>query len=340
MFMKTSLLSLAGLASLLIAGNLAYSQTPVAYWKLEDNTVKDEIGNLPSSLVGSSADPFVTAAIGKGLDFSKLDAATGAVSVPTAPAIEFTTGSFSIAATVTLNKTVSTEQDIVAKGWRSNSVDGHWYALYISSNASKYTFAVDDNYDYEHSGTPGKTALTYAVPAEQNGWVHLVAVRNTAAGLLELYINGTQVGTTTDNTKESIASPNYPLLIGNTNEGNSLYGGIIDEVRIYNVALTQAEITTLFAASNVKTDGTVNVDEMAVSKIGIYPNPASETICIKNLTEPSTVKIYNAEGKLLLTSDVHSGSDKINVSHLNRGLYLISVNNNNRLVTRTSFIKQ
>ena len=64
---------------------------------------------------------------------------------------------------------------------------------------------------------------------------------------LRLYVNGTQVASTAHT--GAIATSNNPLQIG----GDSIYGqffaGLIDEVRVYNVALTAAQIQTDQAAA-------------------------------------------------------------------------------------------
>lgn len=71
-----------------------------------------------------------------------------------------------------------------------------------------------------------------------NTWTHVAGTFD--GNILRLYINGTQVDSTP--VTGTIATSNGPLRIG----GNSLWGeffqGRIDEVRIYNRALTQAQI--------------------------------------------------------------------------------------------------
>ncbi len=71
-----------------------------------------------------------------------------------------------------------------------------------------------------------------------NTWIHLAATYNGAA--LRVYVNGVQ--TATRSVTGNIASSTSPLKIG----GNAIWGeyfsGLIDEVRIYNRALTPAEI--------------------------------------------------------------------------------------------------
>ena len=87
-------------------------------------------------------------------------------------------------------------------------------------------------------GTYGETYGTSNLAA--NAWTHLAATYDGAT--LRLYVNGTQVSSTARS--GTIKASAGPLTIG----GDPLYGqyfsGRIDEVRIYNSALTQAQIQT------------------------------------------------------------------------------------------------
>lgn len=64
--------------------------------------------------------------------------------------------------------------------------------------------------------------------------------------------------------------------------------------------------------------------EQTKSKISFYPNPATSSIQFKNGT-PKEVKIYNITGKLVLQSTVNN--NQLNISKLNTGFYLISIDN-------------
>ena len=108
----------------------------------------------------------------------------------------------------------------------------------------------NDNYYLEGSSTnggviaaggtfAGANATLYGSSAlPVNAWSHLAATYDGA--FLRLYVNGTQISSQA--LTGAIATSNNPLQIG----GDSLYGqffqGAIDEVRIYNRALAQAEI--------------------------------------------------------------------------------------------------
>jgi hypothetical protein len=69
-------------------------------------------------------------------------------------------------------------------------------------------------------------------------WVHLAGTYDGAT--LRVYVNGIQVSSQTQT--GNLATSSDPLQIG----GDSIYGqyfeGTIDEVRVYNVALTATQI--------------------------------------------------------------------------------------------------
>ena len=79
---------------------------------------------------------------------------------------------------------------------------------------------------------------TAALPA--NTWSFLTETYDGTT--LRLYVNGTQVASTAHT--GAITTSTHPLQIG----GDSIYGqyfaGLIDNVRVYNVALTAAQIQT------------------------------------------------------------------------------------------------
>jgi hypothetical protein len=73
-----------------------------------------------------------------------------------------------------------------------------------------------------------------------NTWTHIAATFN--GSIQRLYINGVQVSTR--NQTGSTAVGTGVLRIGGNNPFGEFFKGLIDEVRIYNKVLTQAQIQT------------------------------------------------------------------------------------------------
>jgi hypothetical protein len=65
----------------------------------------------------------------------------------------------------------------------------------------------------------------------------------------------------------------------------------------------------------------------SVSSLNVWPNPATSTIYISDVT--GTVTIYSVTGsKVMEINDVNGGTTPIDVSELNNGVYFIATNNN------------
>jgi hypothetical protein len=79
-------------------------------------------------------------------------------------------------------------------------------------------------------------------------WHHVVAVRDEAASLLRLYIDGESVGTATDTTTGSLQN-NDDISVGNSGVSytSNDFTGDIDEIRLYDRLLTDAEVAELYA---------------------------------------------------------------------------------------------
>ncbi len=152
------------------------------------------------------------------------------VTIPDAPSLRLTTA-MTLEAWIKPSATNSWWQDVIYKGndnyyLESSSSDaGHPAAGGIFAGSGKNTFG------------------TAVVPL--NAWTHLAATYDGAT--LRLYVNGVQVSSIAQT--GSLAASANPLQIG----GDSIFGqyfeGLIDEVRVYNVALTAAQVQSDMATA-------------------------------------------------------------------------------------------
>ena len=62
-------------------------------------------------------------------------------------------------------------------------------------------------------------------------------------------------------------------------------------------------------------------------EITVYPNPAYGTISVdcKNVTGEMDVSVYNIQGQLLLERKIHENKGDINISSLDKGIYIVKV---------------
>jgi len=80
-----------------------------------------------------------------------------------------------------------------------------------------------------------------------NNWHHIVGVRDTSTHTLIVYVDGVLDNTAPDTTTGSIVDPSTNAVIGQRGDLVDYFHGSIDEVRIYNRALSAAEVNKLYS---------------------------------------------------------------------------------------------
>jgi concanavalin A-like lectin/glucanase superfamily protein len=225
-------LSLATLA-VAIATTSARAQTPAALWTLDQGsgtTATDTSGNNRNATLTSTTwtSPGKVGAFcisGSGAGFGQ---ATGA-------AIN-TASSFTAAAWVRLN-TLGAFSGILS----INGVNVSGFFLEYHSGLQRFSFA---RFASDSTGAAITTANATAAPVVGT-WYHVAAVYNSSAQTMALYVNGVL--------QQSVSFTSPWQATGATQIGRTRYGGnpvsmfqgSIDDARLYQSALTQAQIQTL-----------------------------------------------------------------------------------------------
>ncbi len=185
------------------------------------SSVADASGNGNTGTV-SGATWVTSGKFGGALQFN---GSSARVNVPNAASLQLTTG-MTLEAWVDPSTVSNVWRDVIYKG------NDNYYLEATSSNASKPDGGLIAG------GTYGDAYGTAALPA--NTWSYLAETYDGSN--LRLYVNGSLVATTAHT--GSITTSTNQLQIG----GDSIYGqyfaGMIDEVRIYNTALTATQIQT------------------------------------------------------------------------------------------------
>lgn len=162
---------------------------------------------------------------GRALSFDGVD---DRVTVPDADSLDLTTD-------MTLEAWVKPRGE---KPWQNvmmkESTDWMSYALYATSDTNRPSGWTDGSEAYGSSPLPARR------------WSHLAAT--FSSGVLRLYVDGVQVATATG--RAAIGASAGPLRIGaNDIWAEEAFQGLIDEVRVYDRALSPAEIATDRATS-------------------------------------------------------------------------------------------
>jgi hypothetical protein len=185
-------------------------------------------------------------------------------------------------------------------------------------------------------------------PQTPNVWYNLIVIRNGYT--LKYYINGLLYQTVTTSVINNISNTSN-LVIGSVitplNGILQSHDGKIDDIGIWNRALTQQEITQLYNQNQCITNITVtdtliiNVGQLSfenpilyANNITIFPNPASTQININfnNITDLTggTIKIINSLGQQVATTPITATGTNSTMS-LNSwggaGLYFVQILN-------------
>lgn len=157
-------------------------------------------------------------------------------------------------------------------------------------------------------------------PIPQENWIHIVFVKSSTN--LKIYMNGL-LSNTTVNVTNNFGSSNGALFFGKLPVSGFDYfiNGLLDDIGIWNRALTEQEISNLYNANQCINNITVtdaliiNVGQLSfanpvtyANNISISPNPASTQININfnnitNLTGGS-INIINSLGQSVATTPI------------------------------------
>ena len=207
-----------------VAGIVSAAPPPglVAAYAMDENG-GTTIGDKAGTNVGTVSGP--TWAAGKFGSALSFDGVNDIVNIPDAASIDLTTA-------MTLEAWV--RPTTLGSGWRTvllkEQPGNYVYALYGTTNASRPSGnVIAGGVDHDLRGNS---------PLALNTWAHLATTYDGTT--LRLYVDGVLAGS--EAATGAIATSTGALRIG----GNAIWGeyfaGLIDEVRIYNRSLTQAEI--------------------------------------------------------------------------------------------------
>lgn len=121
----------------------------------------------------------------------------------------------------------------------NKNVDNH-YQIQHNYNNSAFEFALRTNVNRRY-------VLSTTAP-QQGTWYHIVGTYNGAS--LRIYVNGTLENAVS--LSGTITNSTTPVRIGSRTSGDRFFNGDIDELALYNRALTPSEISTRYNAGKSK----------------------------------------------------------------------------------------
>jgi len=202
----------------------------VAHYPFDGGTAVDVVGTNHGAIVGAvtTTDPRGQAA--KALSFDGNDYVEMLTALP-----NMTSCTFSV--WVRVSQWSSNEQTILIEGDSSPGLD------------IMLQFAIGGSLYFPTKSTPGLVVGGSPVPLSQ--WRHVVATADGVGGTKAFWVNGAMVGST-NMTGPACVGNHYRLQVGRLADGflsTDFFLGDIDDLRIYNRALTPAEIQKLYLAT-------------------------------------------------------------------------------------------
>ena len=194
----------------------------IGLWTADGNAYDTSVTGNNGSFAGAYA---------AGISGSAFNLSTGSVTVPDNAVYNFGSGDFSVGFWFNFNGASQNQVAFLGQDEGPNVVN-KWFIDYNLTHAGAFGF-------HTNGSILGYAASsTIALPS--SGWSQFTLVKNGTT--YSFFLDGTSVGSATGNA--TIPDPNAPLTLGFA-EGTLAYAGLMDNVVIYDRALTQSDVQTL-----------------------------------------------------------------------------------------------
>ncbi|HSU54759.1 MAG TPA: LamG-like jellyroll fold domain-containing protein [Candidatus Dormibacteraeota bacterium] len=281
----------------------------VSWWRGEGNAVDATDGNSGAQMNGVA---FTNGLVGHGFDFNGTSAF---VQVPDSANLRFT-NAMTVETWIYPRAVGSHYREIVSK-WEGG-VEQRSYTFNIQPSGQA-DFTID------HDGSAGNIASamsTNGVPLNQ--WTHLAGVYDGVR--VKLYLNGVLHSAAVSS--GPIFAGSAPLIIGSTLLSGSYFEGIVDEPSVYNRALTDAEIGSIYQA------GSAGKCAPPAAPPNISAQPQGQTVAIGatasftvTATGSSPLVFQWRKGTNNIPSATASAFSIFNAQHQDSGTYSVVVSN-------------
>jgi len=217
----------------------------VGYWTFDGADVTDKVydksgqGNHGYFYGGATTTAKVKGKIGQALKFDGVDDRVNAGNI-SAWDLAGTDHSFSLWFKASIDNTGS---DFLLDRF-SGGTPGAGYLISLGTNGR---LSLDERADGGDSIAKNDTSKNY----RDNAWHHVIGIVNTSSKTGTLYVDGVNKGS--DSYTGNLINQNESLTLGSdSSDSTYIYSGLIDEVRIYNRALSASEVKSLYNQSASK----------------------------------------------------------------------------------------
>ncbi len=175
----------------------------------------------------------------------KFDGNGGYIKEQNPEKLNFGTGPFSLEAWINWDGGGSSKGNIIRKSNYPVTGDGAGYWLAVGKEKSVLEF-----FTGETVGNPGKPRGNISAPIQPGAWYYVVATRD-GSGMMSLYIDGQLKGTAEAPGANTTSEAPFTLGAWDDRFGlTELFSGLIDEMSVYNRALSASEVRAIFTAGS------------------------------------------------------------------------------------------
>ncbi len=212
------------------------------------------------------------------------------------------------------------------------NIGGNYYGFWLTMVGSDGNPTISVNYgDGGPAGPNGRRSMTTVTSVPLNEWVHLAIIVRGATDM-SIYYNAFDVGGIYSGTGGDMVHNDWLANMGKiTNSFTHVYfNGVMDDIRIYDRALTPEEVDSLFNEQPITSIdiASSNLPDQYELRQN-YPNPFNPTTKILYSIPKSSfvkLKIYDISGRevqALVSQFQTAGSYSIdfNVGQLSSGIY-------------------
>jgi len=243
---------------------------------------------------------------------------------------------------IEITNSVIPSKEISISFWsKANQFKSHWVFMLVPNNQSdrmsvvvNYSHNGDTAIFWDFGNLSGNGRLgDFPLPSFVSDWEHYVCIASQSKDSMIIYRDGVlQKGV---NYSDIVNDTSRTLRIG-SGDNIGYFNGLIDDIRIYNRALTIAEMQALYNGVSCSQITGIDQPEKTHTTIMVFPNPSNKIITLefKNENrEQHTLSIYNAKGQLVKEIDnITTGQIKINREDINNGIYFFHLKNEKEIL--------
>ncbi|ASB47762.1 LamG-like jellyroll fold domain-containing protein [Alkalitalea saponilacus] len=244
---------------------------------------------------------------------------------------------------IQLPYTIANHREITIATWVHPNRNAMWQRIFDFGNGEdEYMFLTTESNAQELRfaiKSYGEEQRLNAPMLPLGAWSHVAIT--LAGSEARLYVNGDLV----DESDNFSISPMdiKPVLnyIGRSQYPDPLFGGAINDFRIYNYALSDFEVSSI---SEIVPNRINEFDQTKNRTLDVWPIPTSDILYISynsGYTEMISISLYNLSGELILQQSFTNQSEvKLNVFGLLSGVYVLRFTSQNESVVEKVIIER